>query len=66
MKMINVEGLPDHVVRAVEDMVTTLRQEFKTNGRNGAGKKRLPADLPVKHGKVIGSLTRTEIYDDVC
>ena len=59
METINVEGLPEPVVRAVEAMVQTLREQL------AKGEKKEPVDLPLWRGTVIGSLTRDEIYDDV-
>jgi hypothetical protein len=59
MDTINVDGLPEPVVRAVEAMVQTLREQL------AKGEKKEPVELPLWRGTVIGSLTRDEIYDDV-
>lgn len=59
MEHINVEGLPEPVARAVAAMVQTLREAL------AQGEKKIPGELPVWPGTVIGSLTREEIYDDV-
>jgi len=65
MENINVGGLPEPVVRALESMVETLRRQMTgqpvTTGpttRNGQ------VVLPRWPGKIIGKLTREEIYDD--
>lgn len=60
---INVEGLPRPVIEAVEAlarMVEALRRDSveKTD-------ERPHVELPVWPGKVIGPLTRDEIYKDV-
>ncbi len=60
MKTINVDGLPDPVIRSLEAVVHTLRVEIR-----GTEKARRRVKLPVWPGKVIGSLTREEIYKDV-
>jgi len=60
MKTINVEGLPDPVVRSLEAMVQTLKTEI-----GNEEKPRRRVELSVKKGEVIGPLTREEIYKDV-
>jgi hypothetical protein len=57
---LDVEGVPEPLVQAVKKMVETLREQFR--GNEG---ERPPVELPVWPGKVIGSLTRDEIYEDV-
>jgi hypothetical protein len=59
MEHINVEGLPEPVARAVAAMVQAIREEIAKD------QKKVPGELPVWRGMVIGSLTREEIYDDV-
>jgi len=75
---LDVEGLPEPFVQAVKMMVDTLREELK--GRDdkrrpvellikdgyvlGKDAPHPPVELPVWPGKVIGSLTREEIYED--
>ena len=61
MKVLNIEGLPEHVVRALQNMVNALRQEF---GTPKTAETR-PTLLPTRPGGVIGNLSREEIYDDV-
>jgi len=60
MKAVSVEGLPDAVARAVAQMVGTLRQQFAESPP-----PRQPVELPRWPGKVLGNLTREEIYADV-
>jgi hypothetical protein len=60
MKVIDVEGLPDEIVQALEQIVQALRE------RVGLGQEapRRQVDLPVWPGTVLGRLTREEIYED--
>jgi hypothetical protein len=60
MKTINVDNIPEPVIRAMEVVVQTLREQF-----HDAEKPRSQVDLPIWPGKVVGSLDRTEIYQDV-
>lgn len=60
MKTINVDNIPEPIVRAMETVVETLRQQF-----HDTEKPRHPIELPVWSGKVIGNLSRTEVYQDV-
>ena len=57
IKTVSIEGLPEPVAAAVVQMVETLREQF-------AG-PRQPVELPRWPGKVLGNLTREEIYADV-
>lgn len=60
MKTINVEGLPGPIIRSLELIVQTVRQEIRD-----AENPRQRVDLPVWPGKVTVPLTREEIYKDV-
>ena len=60
MKTVSVEGLPEAGAAAVLQMVQTLRRQFA-----GAPGARKPVELPRWPGKVVGNLTREEIYRDV-
>jgi hypothetical protein len=59
MDTIRVDGLPKPMVRAVEAMVQTLREQLAKE------EKKEPVELPLWRGTVIGSLTREDIHDDV-
>lgn len=59
LNAINVEGIPQRVARGLEVVVAMLRQELRT----GPDKNRIT--WPIKHGDVIGSLRRRDIYEDV-
>ena len=59
MKTINVDDIPEPIVRAMESVLETLRQQF-----HDADKPRHRVELPDWPGKVIGSLSRTELYRD--
>ena len=60
MKAVSVEGLPEPVAAAVVQMVEALRKQFA-----GQPEPRHPVELPRWPGKVLGNLTREEIYADV-
>ena len=60
MKTASVEGLPEPVAAAVVQMVEALRSQFA-----GAPGARKAVELPSWPGKVLGNLTREEIYRDV-
>ncbi len=59
MKTLDVEDLPEPVVRVLEDMVRALREQL-----NSKLEDRPLVDLPVWKGGVLGRLSRTEIYED--
>jgi len=59
MHTIDVSDLPEPIVRALDTMIQTLRQQL----RHPASKE--PShELPKWEGQVLGKLTREEIYDD--
>jgi hypothetical protein len=60
VKTVSVEGLPGPVAAAVLQMVETLRAQF-----TGPREPCHPVELPRWPGKVLGNLTREEIYADV-
>jgi len=62
MKTIDVEGLPEPVAQAVAAMVEALREEFRVGGQQTTRRK---VELPSSPGKVLGSLSREEIYKDI-
>ncbi len=64
MKTLNVEGLPEPVVRALQTVVETLRGEHHVEPEDHHAKP-TRRELPVLPGTVIGSLSRKEIYKDV-
>lgn len=59
MDTIDVRGLPDPVTRVLQTMVQIFRQQL-----HAEDSPRSNVSLPVKHGNVIGGLTREEIYGD--
>ena len=63
---INVTGLPEPAVRALEDLVQALRDQHGLTPDEATGKQaRVPRELTVVRGTVHGSLSRKEIYADV-
>lgn len=61
METINVKDLPEPLARAVETIVNGLREQVAQ--KNGSHAE--PVELPKWKGKVIGTLSRDEIYEDV-
>jgi hypothetical protein len=60
MEPIDVKDLPEPFVRAVRAMVDTLRQQLKSEKVS-----RQKVTLATRRGRVIGALSRREIYQDV-
>lgn len=60
METIDVTGLPEPVVKAIEAMVESLRRQ--DSDRKDPTMR--PRELPIKPGAVIEPLTRETIYDD--
>ena len=60
-QFIDLEGLPEPVAKAIEETVLNLKMRYRS--KSGEAKKRLK-DLPSHAGKVIGSLRRTDIYEE--
>lgn len=61
METIDVNGLPEPVARELENLVATLRLQLEPNQPQEPQPK---VQFPVKHGNVIGSLSREDIYGD--
>ncbi len=59
MQSIDVSDLPEPIARALESMIQTLRQQLAHPAPRNASH-----DLPKWEGKVLGKLTREEIYDE--
>jgi hypothetical protein len=62
MEHLNVEGLPEPIVRGLEVIVDIAR---KLTGRKSPLPRRQRIELGVRNGTVYGKLTREEIYDDI-
>jgi hypothetical protein len=62
MKAINVEGLPEPIVRGLEIAVEMARKLAK---ERSSALTRERVKLGRRKGTVYGTLTREEIYDDV-
>jgi hypothetical protein len=58
VKTVNIEGLPEPVAEAVVKMVETLRRQFTTGSE-----PRPQVELPRWPGRVLGNVTREEIYE---
>ncbi|HBI45666.1 MAG TPA: hypothetical protein DDY78_22860 [Planctomycetales bacterium] len=58
-EMIDVTGLPEQVVADIQKLVATLRKQLPA-AKPAASK----GELPLWDMKVIGSLSRREIYGD--
>jgi hypothetical protein len=59
MKAVSTEGLPEPIAQAVAIMVETLRNQFLAKPQD-----RPRVDLPAWPGKVMGNVTREEIYEN--
>jgi hypothetical protein len=59
-QVIDLEGLPDPVARAIAETVVNLKNQYRAK-REG---RKPVEDLPARPGKVIGSLRRVDIYDE--
>jgi hypothetical protein len=62
MEHLNVEGLPEPIVRGLEVIVEIA---CKLTGRQPPPPSRQRIALSVRKGTVYGKLTREEIYDDI-
>jgi hypothetical protein len=62
MEHLNVEGLPEPIVRGLEVIVEIA---CKLTGRKPPPPSRQRIALSVRKGTVYGKLTREEIYDDI-
>ncbi len=62
MEHLNVEGLPEPIVRGLEVIVEMAR---KLAGKKVPPPRRKRVKLGVRKGTVYGKLTREEIYDDI-
>jgi len=61
MQPLNVEDLPEPIMRSLEVIVQITR---KLTGRKPPPSRRQRIALGVRKGTVYGKLTREEIYDD--
>lgn len=64
MDTIDVRGLPDPLVQAIQRMVEILRDQLQENGKPAAMPAPRKVSLPVWPGGVIGSLRREDLYGD--
>lgn len=62
MKTIDVDGLPEPVAQALHEIVRAIRQQMRgpQEARKPDGRR---VQLRTWPGKVIGPLTRQEMYD---
>lgn len=62
MRTIDVNGLPESMVQALERVVEAYRDE--SGEQNGKAETPRRVTLRSRPGKVIGGLSRAEIYED--
>jgi hypothetical protein len=62
MKHVNVEGLPEPIVRVLEVIVEMAR---KLSGTRASSPRCEHVTLGVRKGTVYGQLSREAIYDDI-
>jgi hypothetical protein len=60
-QVIDLEGLPDPVAKAIEETVRNLKSRYGTESVTPVAPLK---DLPSGPGKVIGSLRRVDIYEE--
>ena len=60
-QVIDLEGLPDRVAKAIEETVLNLKSRY---GAMSNAPVTPLQDLPSGPGEVIGSLRRVDIYED--
>lgn len=58
MKTVNIDGLPEPVAAAVVQMVATLRSQFAAKAESSPR-----TELPRWPGRVLGTLSREELYE---
>jgi hypothetical protein len=60
-QVIDLEGLPEPVAKAIEETVLNLKSQYRTKSDQPV----MPLkDLPSGPGRVIGSLRRVDIYEE--
>ena len=62
-QVIDLEGLPEPVAKAIAETVSNLKNQYRTADKD-AHAAEPPIDLPSFPVKVIGSLRRVDIYDE--
>ena len=62
MQQVNVEGLPEPIVRVLKVIVEMAR---KLSGTQASSPRREHVTLGVRQGTVYGQLSREDIYDDI-
>ncbi len=63
MNQINVDGLPDQIIHALETMIQTRCEEYKYQQPEKYATKEF-RPLPTVRGKVLGSLSRRDISEE--
>ena len=63
-RKINVEGLPEPLVRSLEAVAEQARRLVGVRPRDGTPSTKPVGHRSVRKGTVIGNLTREEIYED--
>jgi len=61
---INVEGLPEPLVRSLEAVAEQARRLVGVAPRNGTPSATKVVRRSIRKGTVIGNVTREEIYED--
>jgi len=60
--LIDLEGLPEPVAKAIVETVHNLKNRYQSE--TDIARSKAPKDLPSRPGRVIGSLRRTDIYEE--
>jgi hypothetical protein len=61
-QVIDLDGSPDPVANAIAETVVNLKNRYRAKNQQPPPKPL--KDLPSRPGKVIGSLSRVDIYDE--
>ena len=62
MKSIDVEGLPEPVAKAIEQVVRTFKLQLAPKAEPQASARKTAHELPRWPGNVIGDLRREDVY----
>jgi hypothetical protein len=63
-RQISLDGIPEPVARAIE-VVVQIARRFAATDKKRQGEDKPMRELPKWEGQVIGTLSRSAIYDDV-
>jgi hypothetical protein len=62
-QVIDLEGLPDPVAKAIAETVLNLKNRYRISMKEHPAAE-LQKDLPTRPGMAIGTVRRVDIYDE--